>query len=294
LVVRADIDIATLAANKVNEDRAGVAGGLAWVIDGATDVIEAPLTTAATDASWIAETLDTLLRELAAALPPDLADVPAILTRGLQSSFRQAARRQPIGRHEHPSAAGLIVRTNGTHLDYVAVGDCSLIVMTKAGVLRIGVSEKDAGDLWVADALRAFRARYPEAAADAALAHLWPKLGAARWAMNQRDGYGVFSLTPTPALFAKGGSQQIAAGGHALLASDGLMRLVDVFRRYSAEEFLFAGVDRGLSSLAAEVRALEEADPDCVHFPRAKRYDDATGVLLSFTTLAGGANDGRR
>jgi hypothetical protein len=205
--VRTVVDIATLAANEVNEDRAGVAGALAWVIDGATDVIEAPLTTAATDASWIAETLDTLLRDLAAAPPTDLADVPAILTRGLQWSFLQAARRQPIGRHEHPSAAGLVVHINGTHLDYVAVGDCSLLVTTSAGVLRIGVSEKDAGDLWVADALRTFRARHPDASADAAHAQLWPKLGAARWAMNQQDGYGVFSLTPIPSGFIKRGSQ---------------------------------------------------------------------------------------
>src|SRR5205085_1935109 len=149
------------------------------------------------------------------------------------------------------------------------------------------------GDLWVADALRTFRATHPDASADAAHVHLWPKLGAARWSMNQPDGYGVFSLTPTPPRFVNRGSQQIAAGGRALLASDGLMRLVDVFRRYTAEEFLFAGVDRGLSSLASEVRALEEADPDCVLFPRAKKHDDATGLLLSFKNLLGGA-DGRR
>jgi hypothetical protein len=278
------IDIATLAANEVNEDRAGAAGAFAWVIDGATDVIETPLTKAATDASWIAETLDSLLRQLTDTALPDLADLPAILTGALQSEFRRAAKRQPIGRHEHPSAAGLIVRTNGAHLDYVAVGDCSLLVTTRAGVLRIGVNEKDAGDLWVADALRTFRARHPEAGLDAAHAHLWPKLGAARWAMNQSDGYGVFSLTPTPLSFIKRGTQQVTPEGHALLASDGLMRLVDVFRLYTAEGLLGAAVNRGLASVAQEVRALEEADRDCLQFPRAKRCDDATGVLLSFST----------
>jgi len=43
--VLADIDINSLAANEVNEDRAGIAGAMAWVIDGATDLIDTPLTT---------------------------------------------------------------------------------------------------------------------------------------------------------------------------------------------------------------------------------------------------------
>ena len=279
----AAIDIASVAANDVNEDRAGAAGGLAWVIDGATDVIDAPLTTAPTDARWIAETLDAQLRKLTAAPPADLAELPAMLTADLQSEFRRAARRRPIGRHEHPSAAALVVRAHGDHLDYVSVGDCSLLVTTGASVHRIGVSERDAGDQWVAEALRTFRARNPDAQEGAAHAHLWPKLGAARSAMNQADGYGVFSLTPIPASFVYHGRVPIAAGGHALLASDGLMRLVDVFRRYSAAELLSAAVDRGLAALIDEVRALEDVNSDCVQFPRAKRYDDASGVLLGFT-----------
>ena len=58
------------------------------------------------------------------------------------------------------------------------------------------------------------------------------------------------------------------------------MRLVDVFHLYTAEELLGAAVNRGLASLAEEVRALEEADRDCLQFPRAKRCDDARGVLV--------------
>ena len=278
------IDIATLAANEVNEDRAGAAGAFAWVIDGATDVIETPLTKAATDASWIAETLDSLLRQLTDTPPPDLADLPAILTGALQSEFRRAAKRQPIGRHEHPSAAGLIVRTNGAHLDYVAVGDCSLLVTTSAGVLRIGVNEKDAGDLWVADALRTFRARHPEAALDAAHAHLWPKLGAARWAMNQSDGYGVFSLTPNSVEL----HQTWHSTSHARRSRATRVGWIDAARRrfssLHSRGAVGRGGNRGLASLAQEVRALEEADRDCLQFPRAKRCDDATGVLLSFST----------
>ncbi len=275
-------EIATLAANDINEDRAGAVGALAWVIDGATDVIDTPLTTSATDANWIAETLDGLIAGLAVAPPADLAELPAILTERLQLEFRRAAKRRPIGRHEHPSAAALIVRADGLQLDYLSIGDCTLLALSNAGVTRLGTKEDEAGDMWVAEALMDYRSKNPDAPADAAHAQLWPQLGAARWSMNQLDGYGVFSLTPTPSRFIKLGSLKVAPGGHALLATDGLMRLVDVFRRYSIEELLAETIERGIAALATEVRALELDDPDCIQFPRAKRHDDASGVLLSF------------
>ena len=57
----------TSASGLVNEDRAGAAHGLAWVIDGATDVAGTPLTGAATDADWIAGRLNAALKRLSIA-----------------------------------------------------------------------------------------------------------------------------------------------------------------------------------------------------------------------------------
>jgi len=50
----AALDFETAASGEVNEDRAGTAQDLAWVIDGATDVVETPLTSTLSDANWIA------------------------------------------------------------------------------------------------------------------------------------------------------------------------------------------------------------------------------------------------
>lgn len=276
----ARIEIVSLPAGQVNEDRVGASGSLAWVIDGATDVVEAPLTTAQTDASWIAATLDNLLRDAAAEPPADLAALPETLAQRLQLEFQQAARRVPRGRQEHPSAAGLIVRVEGTRLDYLAIGDCSLLVTTSSGVKRIGVADDDAGDLWVADMLRDFHTRHPDAVPEQTRADLWPKLRTARSAMNEPNGYGVLSITPTPPSFIKRGSERVASGGGVLLATDGLMRLVDVFRSYSAEQLVAVAMAQGIAALTEEVRALEDADSGCRRFPRAKCYDDATGLLL--------------
>lgn len=279
--MRTSIDIATLAGSAVNEDRASAAGTLAWVIDGATDVLEAPLTQGPSDASWFAETLDLALKELAHAPPADLAELPSVLAEHARQEFELAALREPAGRHEHPSATGVIVRIEkGGALDFVSIGDCALLIASNEGVSRIGVDGDDAGDPWVADAMRAFRAQRPDAPAADARADLWPKLRAGRAGMNMPQGYGVFSITQTPPHFVRSGAHTIAPGARVLLASDGLMRLVDIFRRYTNQELFEAIIARGLADLAEELRALEHEDADCVAFPRAKRHDDASGLLI--------------
>lgn len=277
------VAIMSAASDSENEDRGGAVGAYAWVIDGATDVLESPLTPGVTDASWVAATLDRLLGEAARAPRPpfeSLAAAPSWLSERLAAEFDRVARRAPAGRHEHPSASGVIVRVEDQSLHYVGVGDCTLLAETRQGFRRLVTHERDAGDPWVAQAVVAFHAGREQATEEEARADLWPRLLAARAKMNEPDGYGVLSITPTPAPFVISGS--IEPGGLVLLASDGLMRLTDVYRHCTSEELLAAVAAEGLNTVLAELRAIERADAGCRRYPRAKARDDATGVLLRF------------
>jgi hypothetical protein len=199
------LDIASWPSGTVNEDRAGTHGHYAWVIDGATDVLEAPLTPGPTDAAWFAEHLD---REIAAfAQTPDapLREWPELLSNRLTQRFSAIATRAPIARHEHPSAAGIITRLSGHTLEYVGVGDCALIAETGDDLHLVGITDDKAGDAWVVEHLRAFRKTAPAAQQAKAREHLWPKLRAARARMNLDDGYGVFSIMPPPVNFVISG-----------------------------------------------------------------------------------------
>ncbi len=73
------------------------------------------------------------------------------------------------------------------------------------------------------------------------------------------------------------------AGGHALLASDGLMRLVDVFRLFTALELFAAARHDGLTPLIQKLRKVEYDDIHGHRYPRAKVHDDATGLLLHWS-----------
>jgi hypothetical protein len=42
-----------------------------------------------------------------------------------------------------------------------------------------------------------------------------------------------------------------------------------------------AAVAKGLSTLSAELRALEDQDRDCTKYSRVKTYDDTSGILIA-------------
>lgn len=272
------VDRISLASDENNEDRFGHNSDLAWVIDGATDVLEEPLLEGGSDAAWFAEASHRALTGLNP--PEDLASVPAQICEYVATDFQTSAKRKPSGRHEHPSATAIIVRPRGSRMDYVAVGDCALIARSGSHLHVVGLGGKEAGDRSTAQAVANFQAQNCGASPEDAKAHMWPKIRAQRARINMPDGYGALSLTaPLPQFIVSGGFET-AVGDHVLIASDGLTRLVEIYRRYDAEQLLANAIHRGLAALVTELREIETADASCRAYPRVKATDDATAMLL--------------
>ncbi len=273
------IDSVSRGATPANEDRAGANGTLAWVIDGATDVLAEPLIGDTTDSAWYAERLHAALIRRGRAPVESMQTLPASLAEEIAADFFKHAKRRPREQHEHPSAAAIVVRVHQSGLDVLSLGDCALMAETNDSFVRRNVGESSAGDRWVSTAIADHHKGGATSYAEARAA-LWPKLRRVRNLMNTEGGYGIFSVLPTPNTFIRIERLTVERGATILLASDGLTRLVDVFQRYTPRAFFDATRDRGLETLLTELRALEAADPDCRQFPRAKVNDDATGLLL--------------
>src|SRR5688572_5837524 len=102
------VDSISVASGVDNEDRFGHSSGVwAWVIDGATDVLDEPLIGEGTDAAWFAEAAHRALTAAALRGPDKLCDLPAQICDEVATEFWNVGRRKPAGRHEHPSATAI-------------------------------------------------------------------------------------------------------------------------------------------------------------------------------------------
>ncbi len=273
--------MASWGSGPCNEDRTGSTGALAWVIDGATDLVEAPLVGERTDAAWLAEQAQLVLTAIQSETFEDLVDLPAEISKRLRQAFAQQCSRQPTALWEHPSGAAMIVRPNESQLEWVSLGDCALIAETSSGLKCIGVGGPDAGDRRLASTLRHLRQNLTLSTEAERRTELLPRLRECRGeGLNQPGGYGVISITPPPRELISSGRFPITRESHALLATDGLMRLVETFQRYDAQSLLETAKAGGLTRLLDELRGLEANDFDCVGHPRLKQSDDATGMLI--------------
>jgi hypothetical protein len=267
----------------VNADVVGHTGNVAWVIDGATDIGDGPLVDVRSDAAWFATEVGEWLSDHACALPARLDGLVTNLTEHVAQDFTRLSRRPPADRFEHPSATSLIVRVEGRDLEYLALGDCSLLVTGSDGSFhRFGVQDEDAGDAHLSDHLSLPVPLGGETEDPTEIrARLLPVLRSQRARMNLVPGYGVFSITAPPPEYVTCDRIPLAEGARILIASDGFMRLAHIFRAWTPADLLSATFERGVTAMTQELRCLEASDTACRSHPRAKTSDDATALLAT-------------
>src|SRR5258706_5014079 len=118
-------------------------------------------------------------------------------------------------------------------------------------------------------------------AADGVRGEFLPALRASRNSVNTPGGDWLFAPDIACADHAKQARVAALANSPILLASDGFLALASDYGRYTPEALLAAAEKRGLAVLGEELRAVEAAEPDGIRYPRFKRSDDATALLLA-------------
>jgi hypothetical protein len=282
------------AGSGINADRCGMAGRLAWVIDGATDAGPERLLPGGSDAAWFAAQIDARLTEWGHA--GDDRPLPGLLqalAADANRLFIAQRSRAPIAVHEHPSAAGILIQliqmADGTPgIDILSLADCQLVVAVPNEPPRCyGVDpEVGAGDPGVVAAIETYRTTVGDAPIGEVRTGIWSHIRTARDMLNQPGGYGVFSVLPTPPQFVHVTRIATPPGSLLLLATDGFTRLSDVFRRCPVTGLLDWAERDGLAAMLTSLRALERDDAECRRHRRTKSHDDATALRLDIILAA--------
>ena len=272
------IDSVSVASSDPNEDAFAAEPEGAVVIDGATPVSE-PLMPGKSDAAWLAGFgVRRLMSHIKngdsprGALRHALADA--------ERSFAGLRRRAPAERFELPCASMMLAVPNEDGFDALWYGDCSALVLRPGEDCEVaGIAMRARG----AESQNAARVMAEKNIAPVeALKRddILPYFRDGRAKVNTPDGTWLFSPVAVASEHVARLKLTAPAGTLLLLASDGFLALTSDYGSYDAVGLVAAARDKGLKALVEELRAVEEGDPEGRKFPRFKKSDDATAVLL--------------
>jgi len=277
-----------------NADGSSELEGTVVVLDGAAPVAKERVSSYDNDTVWLVRRFpDHLAERLAAAragavTPSALVDIPALVESArvsLAHEYAELCRQAGFVPAETPFACLAIAHDAGARLELFNLGDQTTLVRGRGGhwLGKLGESAVRELDRQALELLmRELRAGVePHAARHA---RVRPTILANRALRNQLAGYDVLDVNVSCRERFEHQSFEQADTRDLLMMSDGFYRLVDTFGRYD-DASLFQAVERnGLAALLAELRSVENDDPECTRHPRFKRHDDATALWLAVET----------
>jgi hypothetical protein len=267
-------------AAKANEDAFGQDAQAAVVIDGATPLGDS-LMPGPSDAAWIAQ---FGARRLLAHLRDGMSARKALRAAlaDTQKSF-EALRRAPVEEMWQTPCASMMLAVPGeSGVELLWFGDCAaLIKQGDAAVTVVGETmDKRAAEAQRAQALAKEKNLSP--AAGLSRQEFIGALRAGRNRINSGNSW-LFSPDVKAASHVSRRVVKAASGSTLLLASDGFLALASDYGAYSADSLMTAAMDKGLGALGEELRAIEAGDAGGDRFPRFKKSDDATALLLKIS-----------
>jgi hypothetical protein len=267
-------------AAKPNEDAFGHDAAAAVVLDGATPLGDG-LMPGPSDAAWIAQfgarRLLAHLRDgegARKALRGTLADT--------QKSFEALRRHAPEEMWQSPCASMMLAVAGEDGVEFLSYGDCAALVQPDGGAVAV-VGETF--DKRAAEAKRAQAIAKEKNLSPASGLNRPEFLEVLRGTRNRINSGSTWLFSPD-AKAASHAARRIvktSPGTKLLLASDGFLALASDYGAYGADSLMRAASEKGLAALGEELRAIEAGDAGGDKFPRFKKSDDATALLLRLT-----------
>jgi hypothetical protein len=269
------------------DDRANADGWFAdattaVLLDGATPKATITVSARDNDTVWLVQRFIELWPTLGAQAS-DPAERAEIVRLALGAELDALCTRAGVTLDDGPFACLAIAQDTGARLELLNMGDLTLLLRaTDGSVQRFGESAvRELDRRAIAGIERALAAGVAPHAER--LRTIAAELRDNRALRNVLPGYEVLE----PSVCCRGRFQRRTCErreARSLLAmSDGFYRLVDTFGVYDDLSLFDAVERRGLTSLLAELRAIELRDADCVSHPRFKTHDDATALLLELS-----------
>ncbi|MGW0034961.1 protein phosphatase 2C domain-containing protein [Streptomyces sp. NPDC003314] len=221
--------------------------------------------------AWFVRTLGTALRAQASR-GSSLRDALASAIEQTAETHRDiCAVDDPLS----PSATLAVLRARGDVVEWLVLGDCTLVLERGHTVEAIS----DDRLAYVAQGERSAMAAAVPGSAERLQLHA-QLVRAERALRNRPGGYWVAAAEPQAAEEALHGSCSRRDIARAALMTDGAARLVTPFALADWEGCLDILEEQGPKRLVEQVRDAERGDTSLERWPRSKQHDDATALYI--------------
>jgi hypothetical protein len=258
-----------------NEDFIAATTSVVVVVDGAS-VPPGLATGCVHGTAWFARRLGL---EVLAVLATEADHSPAdSLAQAISQVAALHADTCDLGHPGSPSATVAILRELPETVDYLVLGDTTLLLEEPAGIRVVTDDRLE----HVASVQHGAMHQHATGSADhdRSFAELVTEQRRHR---NHPDGFWVASTDPDAAQHALTDTAPRAGLHRAAVLSDGATRLVDRFSLLNWTDFLGILAEQGPEAIITQVRAAEAGDPDGQRWPRGKRHDDASAAFCHLT-----------
>ncbi len=265
--------------DRENDDAMGNTSSIAFVLDGVTSLAEPPLMGGRSDAAWVAHLARDLLLKSPAAAAADLPGLVKSVAAEITTQFESKRSRSPVGRYELPWTTMSLIAVEDGRVRIAYVGDSRVLVETSDDKVHNFGTTPSRG-AFEARLARKMLAAGKGMGVDAQRQTVLEELRGARNIVNTPEGYWLLGADPAVSQHLGMTSLTIEGPAIALLATDGFYALVEDYHRYGDRELIATAQTIGLQALARELRHIEHDDADGKTYPRMKKSDDATAILV--------------
>lgn len=264
-----------------NEDAMGATHSVAFVLDGVTGVADTPLMRTKSDAAWVSQTArDLLIEHGTEAAGRDLAGLITKVAQGITARFERERSRAPAARYELPWTTLSLIGVEPGRINIAFLGDSRALIETSDDEIHnFGPPARSTFEQKMAAKMLAARKGQP-LGTDTIRATVLDDLRRARETVNTAGGYWLLGADAAAGANVVVKSIPLEGPAVALLATDGFYALVEDYRHYGDRELIANAQTLGLHILGRELRHVEDEDPVGERYPRMKKSDDATALLV--------------
>jgi serine/threonine protein phosphatase PrpC len=264
---------------RVNEDALGATGTIAFVLDGVTGLADTPLLAGKSDAAWVSELARDLLLEHGPGRGGDLRGLIKIVAEGITEHFLRDRLRVPAEPYEMPWTTLSLIGIESDTLHIAYLGDSRIVAETVDDEIH-NFGTNPTRSAFEQKLSAKVVAGGKGLGVDVIRATVLPELRRARNMVNTQSGFWLLGADPAAAAHAGVTSLKLSGPATVLLATDGFYALKEDYAVFDDRDLVATGQTLGLGAMAAQLRRIEDRDPLGESYPRMKKSDDATALLV--------------